>query len=98
MATSTFHQDYQLLIRLIKKNRQQLGVTQVELAARLGNTQTFVSKMERGERRLDIIEFIESCEALGIAPCELLRQFLEQRKQLHGVKPVALKISKKSNA
>lgn len=95
MAASTHHIDYKLLIEILKDARKQIGVTQVELADRLGNTQTFISKIERGERRLDMVEFVEACEAIGVSPCTLLADFLQQRKQHHKEKSVALKISKK---
>jgi transcriptional regulator with XRE-family HTH domain len=98
MAASTFHRDYQLLIGILKEARKQRGVTQVDLADRLGNTQTFVSKMERGERRLDVVEFVEICEALIVAPCDLLSEFLRQRKRVPKSKSTALKISKKNRA
>ncbi|MEB5967395.1 helix-turn-helix domain-containing protein [Comamonas testosteroni] len=42
-------------------------MTQIELAARLGETQVFVSKCERGERRLDLVETIEWCKALDVS-------------------------------
>lgn len=53
-----------------------MDITQVELAERLGRPQSFVSKVERGERRLDVNEFCELAEALGHDPSELLRQFV----------------------
>lgn len=48
MAQSTHNRDYQLLLAVLKAARKRVGVTQIELAERLGNTQTFVSKCERG--------------------------------------------------
>jgi transcriptional regulator with XRE-family HTH domain len=54
-------------------------VSQVELAERLGNTQTFVSKCERGERRLDAVELVEFAEALGVPALELLSEYLDKR-------------------
>ncbi|HMZ56218.1 MAG TPA: helix-turn-helix transcriptional regulator [Nitrospira sp.] len=45
--------------------RKQSGVTQVELAARLGKPQSYVSKYERGERRLDFVEFLAVADAVG---------------------------------
>jgi transcriptional regulator with XRE-family HTH domain len=61
------------LIGFIASTRKSAGVTQVELAGRLGKPQSFVSKVERGERRLDVVEFCQVAEALGHDPAELLR-------------------------
>lgn len=81
MAQSTHNRDYQLLLTVLKAARKRTGVSQVELASRLGNTQTFVSKCERGERRIDAVELVEFAEALGVPPLELLGEYLERRKR-----------------
>lgn len=57
---------------LLIEVRVELGVTQVDLADRLGETQSFVSKCERGERRLDYLELREWCHALGMPLVEFL--------------------------
>ena len=59
MPSSIFTQRHQGFIAFIASVRKAAGVTQVELAERLGKPQSFVSKVERGERRLDVIEFCE---------------------------------------
>jgi len=46
--------------------------TQSEIASRLGKPQSFVSKYESGERRLDVVEFIDVCHALDINPHTVL--------------------------
>ena len=79
MSLSTHNTDYQLLLSVLKTARKRMGVSQVELAERLGNTQTFVSKCERGERRIDAVELMEFAEALGVPPLELLGEYLEHR-------------------
>lgn len=79
MARSTHHQDYQTFLGLLRDLREGAGLTQVMLAKKLGNTQTFVSKVERGERRLDLVEFVEVCEALGIDPRAALDEYLARR-------------------
>jgi len=58
--------------------RKSTGLTQVELADRLGRPQSFVSKYERGERKLDVVEFCEVCRALGIDPVAFLRRFCSE--------------------
>lgn len=75
MPSSIFTQRHQELIGFIASVRKAAGVTQAELAARLGKPQSFVSKVERGERRLDVIEFCQVAEALGHDPAALLREF-----------------------
>lgn len=58
--------------------RQDAGLTQVELAKKLSRPQSFVSKFERGERRLDVTEFLEVARALGIDPARTIAE-LERR-------------------
>ena len=77
MAQSTHNPDYQLLLTVLKAARKRAGVSQIDLAERLGNTQTFVSKCERGERRIDAVELVEFAEALGVPRwgcCEYLER------------------------
>ena len=52
--------------------RKQKGVTQVQLAERIGRTQVWVSKCERGDRRLDVIEIVELARGIGVEPAEIL--------------------------
>ena len=59
---------YALFRALLVSERERNGLTQVDVAARLGRPQSYVSKYERGERRLDIIEFIDVANALGADP------------------------------
>ncbi|QWN14106.1 XRE family transcriptional regulator [Xanthomonas citri pv. fuscans] len=54
--------------------REQAGLTQAEVAKRLKRVQSFVSKYELGERRLDVVDFIAVCDCLGIDPAELLNR------------------------
>lgn len=81
MSPSTYHDDYQQLLAVLKALRREVGMTQVELGLRLGNTQTFVSKIERGERRLDVSEFVDVCEALGVKPLQAFEQYLTARQK-----------------
>jgi transcriptional regulator with XRE-family HTH domain len=67
MEKSTFNQDYILFLAHLKRARQASGLTQAQLAERLGLTQSFVSKCERGERRLDVIELRVFCQAIGVS-------------------------------
>jgi transcriptional regulator with XRE-family HTH domain len=54
---STRSELYKVLLAALIQARKDAGITQVELAARIGQRQTFVSKYELGERRLDVAEY-----------------------------------------
>lgn len=54
------------LLRLLRSIRTEAGLPQQELAARLGRPQSYVSKYETGERRLDVLELREVCRACGV--------------------------------
>ena len=69
-----FSEQYERFKQLLIAARKKAGLTQVELAERLSRPQSYVSKYERGERRLDVIEFLEVAEAIGIEPIEFLRK------------------------
>jgi len=61
---------------LLVETRKQYGLTQVELAKRLKSSQSFVSKYERGERRLDVLEFIQIAKDIGADPAELIKKLI----------------------
>jgi transcriptional regulator with XRE-family HTH domain len=60
---------------LLIEERKRIGLTQAELAERLSRPQSFISKVERGERRLDVLEFFELAKALRIDPISFLSSF-----------------------
>ena len=53
------------LVNLLREVRLEAGLTQTELAMRIGRDQTFVSKYESGQRRLDVLEVREICQVVG---------------------------------
>jgi transcriptional regulator with XRE-family HTH domain len=57
--------------------RVSASLTQAELAERLSRPQSFVSKYERGERRLDVIEFLEVSKAIGIDASKLIKDLAD---------------------
>lgn len=72
MRLSESFTGYAELLRLLRAARGSAGLTQTDLSARLARAQSFVSKYERGTRRLDVMEYLEVCEALAISPSQLL--------------------------
>ena len=70
MDKSVHTEEYEAFLRLLRQAREDADVTQVDLADKLGITQSHLSKMERGELRLDVIQTREICLALGTTlPC-----------------------------
>lgn len=74
MQKSLFSKQHSVLVALLRDARKQADLTQVEMAKRLDETQSFVSKCERGERRLDVVELRAWCKALGMPLAEFIRQ------------------------
>lgn len=66
--------DYRAAIDMLKATRVELGLSQREVAKRIGKPVSFVNKIELIERRVDIIEFIQICRALDIKPGVLIDQ------------------------
>lgn len=66
---------YQIFRDLLVDARKQIGMTQVQVAKKLRKPQSFVSKFERGERRLDLTEFIEIADALEIDVDKFLKTY-----------------------
>ena len=71
---STHSAQYRDLIVRMRAERQARGVTQEELARRLGKPQSYVSKAEMGERRLDVVEYLQFMRAIDGEPHALLRE------------------------
>lgn len=75
MEKSVFSRDYKTFLRLLKDARIGAGKTQAQVASRIGQTQSFVSKCERGERRLDVVEVRAFCKAFGLSFVDFIRTF-----------------------
>lgn len=78
MTKSAFSRRHAQFRKILVQARRDAGLTQVALAKKLGRPQSFVSKFERGERRLDVPEFIDVARALGIDPARTIAD-LERR-------------------
>lgn len=75
---SIFRPEYRMIVEWLSSKRQLNGVTQEQLAKRLSKPQSFVSKYENCERRIDVVEFLEICRALELDPKEMLQRFEEK--------------------
>ena len=66
------HPAYTALLSALVDARKEARMHQATLAAKLGRPQSFVSKFEKGERRLDVVEFLSVCHALAVDPGRIL--------------------------
>src|SRR3954468_24089139 len=64
---------HKALIALLIERREAAGLTQTQLADRLGEYQSFVARLESGQRRVDVVEFLELAEVLGFDAGKALR-------------------------
>lgn len=71
----TIHSEkYRRFCRLLIQSRREADLTQEEVAERLDKPQSFVSKYERGQRRLDVVGFLRITDALGANPLRIVRE------------------------
>lgn len=69
---SIYPNDYRALITALVRARKAKQITQVQLAAAMRVPQSLISKAERGERRLDIVELLRICELLDVPVTNLI--------------------------
>lgn len=77
MSSPLFADRYGLLVQLLVEARRSAGLTQNQLAERMGKLQSYVSKVERRERRLDPIELYDWAKALGSPPLEIFSRLVD---------------------
>jgi len=75
MDKSRLIRERERLARLLRELRTEAGLRQTDLAEKLGEPQSYVSKYESGEQRLDMIEVHSICQALGVSLTEFVGRF-----------------------
>lgn len=70
---------HEALITLLIQKREAAGLTQAELANKLGEYQSFVARLESGQRRVDVVEFLEFAELLGFDPALAIREISKNK-------------------
>ena len=76
MPKSAFTDAHRILVSALAQARRDRGLQQVELAARLGKDQSYISNIERGQRRVDVVEFYALARAIGLDPVEWFTQIV----------------------
>ncbi|MFM7407783.1 MAG: multiprotein-bridging factor 1 family protein [Cuspidothrix sp.] len=81
MSKSVFTEEYNQFRKMLIDARKAANLTQAELSAKLERPQSYVSKYERGERRLDLIEFLQLAQVLEIDPLNFIENLLTYNKE-----------------
>lgn len=74
MFKTLYTEEHRRLIDWLKEKRVGQGLTMRELAQRQGVQHTLIGKVEQGERRLDVVEYLKYCYALGVSTIEGLNE------------------------
>ena len=74
MDKTLYTREQAVLMKLLRELRQEAGLRQQDLAGQIGEPQSFVSKIESGERRLDILEMRQLCRAFGLSLTQFVRR------------------------
>ncbi len=75
MEKSIFTREHKIFTETLRAAREKSAMTQVDLAAKLRITQSYLSKVERGQRRLDLVQVRDWCHALGTTLPEFVADF-----------------------
>jgi transcriptional regulator with XRE-family HTH domain len=77
MPKTIYRREHAVLLALLKKYRNAAGLTQVQCSKALERPQSFMSDVESGTRRLDIVQLRDLCKVLGISLADLVQELEE---------------------
>jgi len=80
---SIYSEEYQMVIKALREARIAKGITQESLAQALGRPQSFIAKVENGERRLDVVEFVHISNLLSLEPSLILEKIIRKNQSIH---------------
>ncbi|MFC4160723.1 helix-turn-helix domain-containing protein [Chitinimonas lacunae] len=78
MPKSIYRDEYRMLVDLLRHAREQAGITQGSVAEAFGWPQSTLSHLERGSRRIDVVEFVDYCRVIGVDPRTVFNEFLQR--------------------
>ena len=78
MPSSIFDSAHGRLVELVIVARKKADLTQAQLGRKIGKSQSFVSMIERHQRRVDVIEFIALFRAMGHDPCSVFASLMNE--------------------
>jgi transcriptional regulator with XRE-family HTH domain len=74
MPKSVYSDAHEILVETLIAARKETGLFQEDVAKRLGKNQSYISNIERGQRRVDVLEFVAIARAMSVDPVELFVQ------------------------
>lgn len=77
---------YSALIEVLVRVRQEAGLSQRDLAARLAKPRSYISKIETKERRIDVVELIELANGLGLEPSRMFASIVDAVERESGLR------------
>jgi transcriptional regulator with XRE-family HTH domain len=77
LSKSIYTDRWEQLLKILKRLRVEKGLTQVQLAAQLDRPQSLIAKIESGERKLDVCQFLDYMEALDASAEDVIREMGE---------------------
>ena len=87
MVKTLYKDEYADLLLLLLRKRLDAQMTQAEVCKKLGTPRSFIGKVERGERRLDVIEVQAICRVLGVDFIELMIELQERQRRRSPSRP-----------
>jgi transcriptional regulator with XRE-family HTH domain len=81
MTKSVFTERYARFLEMLCNAREDSGLTQIEVARKMGRPQSFVSKCESGERPVDVVELFDFCRVYGKSVTRLVKELLKANSQ-----------------
>ncbi len=78
MTKSAYSKAHKMMVEAIVAARQEAGLKQAEVAAALGKNQSYISNIERGQRRIDVLEFYMLARAIGMEPTALFGRAIKR--------------------
>jgi transcriptional regulator with XRE-family HTH domain len=83
MAKTIHRTEYRTLLKLLKEHRVRTGITQTDVSTALERSQSFMSDVERGVRRLDLVELKDICAVLNISLGRFVQEFEQALPRRH---------------
>jgi len=74
MRNEIYSEEHIRLRSVLKRERKLAGLRQIEIAKKTNRSQAYISKFENGDLRLDVVDFVRICEAIGCDPVTLLKE------------------------